>query len=86
MKTAHPLSNWTWKALLDVLSVYAEQLSEIRRLANSVGIDTLQPDIDYPDLKNIFIFRALRDIRRLDQQIEVVQLEIARRQKLIGVM
>lgn len=81
-----PLANWTWGALINVMSVYSKQLKEIQRLSNSVGIERLEIDIDYPDLKNIFILRALRDVKRLDQQVAVVQQEIARRQSLVGVL
>jgi len=82
------LKSFSWNELTRSLEYYRDQYIELERVKTFALPDTevLEASIDYSDLKNIFIFRMLRDIRTLDRQVQVVNNEIARRRKLIGVM
>lgn len=84
MKT--PLSSWSWGDITRVYKSFSDQYQEIDRVSKSVGIRKLEVNIDYLDLKNIFILRALRDVRKIEAHIAVLDAEIARRNKLIGVI
>lgn len=80
------LAKWSWGDITRVYRSFTEQYQEIQRVANSVGVQKLEVNIDYPDLKNIFILRALRDVRKIERHIGALDAEIARRNQLIGVI
>lgn len=80
------LSRWSWAEIQAVYATFVHQYQEIERISKSCGIEKMEINIDYPDLKNIFILRALRTMRKIDRHVAVLDAEIARRNKLIGVI
>lgn len=80
------LSKWSWADIQAVYATFAHQYKEIERLTKACGIEKLEMNIDYPELKNIFIIRALRSIKQIDKHVAILDKEIDRRNKLIGVM
>lgn len=80
------LAKWSWQDIQKVYATLGAQYTEFNRIKATFGLEELKLNINYPDLKNIFIIRALRDIKRLDLQIAALDKEIARRNKLLGVM
>lgn len=80
------LSKWSWGDITRVYASFTEQYQEVQRVSNACGIQKLEVNIDYSDLKNIFILRALRQVRKIEAHIAALDAEIARRNSLIGVI
>lgn len=84
--TRNNLANFSWYDLTRSLRYYRDQYKEMERVQKALGIEKLEINIDFEDLKNILILRMQRDLRNLDRQVQVVNNEITRRNLLVGVI
>lgn len=80
------LANWKTDDLLFFLHNYLNQISEMDRIRVSLGlsIEEMQMNIEYSDLKNIFIARFNRDMIKAIKYVEVIKTELTRRKALVG--
>ena len=80
------LATWKTSDLLFFKRTYEKQISEMDRVRQSLGlsIQEMQMNIDYPDLKNIFIARFNRDMLKAIKFVEVIKAELKRRSTMVG--
>lgn len=93
------LGNWKWQEIHAMYKVYGEQLreyadtaerfeiaipmdKELREFATTPGALIPTRDLQHAD----FVNRWFRDVKRIVGQLKALDREIARRNKLIGVM
>lgn len=85
------LIKWSWQEIFAVYKIYGDQLIEYKRIAETFDLELpvrIKPGelIGYSDEKVAFIDRWLGDVIKVNRYIDVLDQEIARRNKLIGVM
>jgi len=76
--------SWSWQTIVAVYRVLSDRLQEYNGLHQRINIP--HASIEYSDEENLLFLRFWRDVARLNSEIEVLDREIARRNKLIGVM
>lgn len=96
MKTnsSPPLARWSWQEIIKVYRHFGEQLKEYQRLKPVFGVDdeidlTPRPGMIIPVAsfeQALAVGRWLQDVSRINDQIKALDQEIARRNKMIGVM
>lgn len=85
------LNSWSWKSIHDVYAILGRQLKEYERVARAVGLKLpvlVKPGelIEMPMDKATFVARWYLDVNRINRQIQCLDKEIARRNKLVGVV
>lgn len=89
------LRSVSWQTLTDLLMVYGEQLINYQEVAKTFKIDLpitsnsivkVVPRRQKNSLEYDFIRRFILGIQSIYAQVDVVNREISRRNKLIGVM
>lgn len=79
------LQSWSWGDIQRIYSIIGGQMVDLLGIKRRLQLpDTI--NVRYPDDKNILIIRVNRDADRLDDQLKVLDKEIARRNNLIGVI
>ena len=78
------LQSWSWKDIQSIYAIIGRQLAEYNGVHQRVNVP--HAHIDNSDQENIFFLRFWGDVKRLDEQIQCLDREIARRNNLIGVM
>lgn len=79
------LQSWSWHDIQSIYAIIGGQMLDLLGIKRRLNLpDTI--DVRYPDAKNIMIIRVNRDADWLDDQLKVLDREIARRNNLIGVM
>lgn len=82
--TKSNLASWSWKDIQDVYTSIGLVLQSYQLIGMRIEIP--QAHIDRTDEENTFILRWHTDIKRCDAQLAALDAEIARRNKLLGVM
>ena len=77
----HNVNSWSWQEIQKVYQAFGNLLDNYKRINLPKTID-----IKFSDKENLFIIDCHRSIARIDEQLTVLDKEIARRQNLIGVM
>lgn len=75
------VNSWSWQDIQKVYKAMGNLLDNYKRINLPEAID-----IKLSDRENLFIIDCHRSIDRIDQQLTVLDKEISRRNKLIGVM
>jgi hypothetical protein len=76
--------SWSWQTITAVYRVLSDRLKEYNEFHQRINIP--HASIEYSDEENLLFLQFWRDVARLNSEIEVLDREIARRNKLIGVM
>lgn len=79
------LSNWSWDEITRAYWAFGSLLEEYAGYKKRCNIPE-QIRIMYSDDENIFIMQFNKDIKRIDANLAELDKEIARRNKLIGVV
>lgn len=79
------LSSLSWQSIQGIYAILGQRMQEYNDLQKRIGIPGTV-DINFPDDKNILILRFWRDVTKVNEEIKLLDAEIARRNKLIGVM
>lgn len=77
--------SWSWKSIQDVYAILGKQLEDLNGIQNRCSIPA-NIDIKYSEAENSFIIRFWRDVKRIEQHLQVLDAEIKRRNSLIGVI
>ena len=85
------LGNWKWQDIQLTYQVLANQLMEYKEVADRFEMDLpLKPKVGepivYADGSLDFIHHFYAGVNRINNHLNVLDREIARRNKLIGVM
>lgn len=88
------LAKWSWQDITKVYQNYGEQLKEYARMRPIFGIDEAIDLVPKPgqmvpveSFENVLaVGRWFTDVTRINDHIKMLDHEIARRNKLIGVM
>lgn len=87
------LANTSWKNLQSMLEIYAKQLIDYRDLGQRIGLKLpIEREFEQGGLRNMSLDRAtivskwFLDVKRIYNHIDTINAEIARREKLVGVM
>lgn len=83
-KTFKPLSSWSWQEIVSLYKVYGQMIEERLELQRRIVFP--QARIDFDDPTNVFLMRWHVDIMKICRNIDALDTEIARRNKLIGVI
>lgn len=78
------LEAWSWKEIINLYKLYGEMLIEFERLEKS--INPPKPHILFDDELNAFLMKFWGDVNQINRNVEALDREIARRNKLIGVI
>lgn len=78
------LGSWRWQDIQSIYAILGRMLGEYNGVHSRIGVP--KPRIEYGDAENIFFIRFWQDVVRINEQLKVLDREIARRNKLIGVM
>lgn len=78
------LQSWSWRDIIVIYSIIGDMLSEYNGIHQRIGVP--KPNIKNSDQENIFFIRFWRDVKRLEEQLSVLDAEITRRNRLIGVV
>lgn len=78
------LQSWSWHDIQSIYGILGHMLGHYDGINKRVGIP--QAHIKYSDRENLFFLRFWRDVHCINEQIKCLDREIARRNKLIGVM
>lgn len=78
------LQSWSWKDIQSIYKILGRQLAEYNGIHQRVGVP--KAHIELNDESNTFILRFWSDVKRLNEQINCLDQEIARRNNLIGVI
>lgn len=84
MNNSKPLSAWSWNDIHLLYFVYSQMFLELNEIHKRVNFP--KPSFDFEDAVNSYLMRFWREVTRIDQQLEVLDIEIARRKKLVGVV
>jgi hypothetical protein len=79
------LSSWSWKNIQSVYAILGKQLQEHESVRQRCSIPR-QINIHFSDSDNSLILRFWRDVNRVEAQLQALDKEIARRNKLVGVI
>ena len=85
MKTAPKLSSWSWKSIYDVYAILGKQMGEHEAIKKRCNIPS-SIQIYFSDHDNVFILRFWQEVNRIEAQPRALDKEIARRNKLVGVI
>ena len=82
------LKTWKTNDLFRFHRIYSNQIREMDRIRQSLGLEIrdMEMRIEYPDLKNIFIARFNRDMKKAISYVDVLNAEIKRRSKMVGML
>lgn len=80
----HPLQGWSWGDIQAMYQVLGQLLHNYRLIGDRIDIP--KAHINFSDEENIFLLRWHTDIRRIDSQLAALDVEIARRNSLVGVI
>lgn len=75
----------SWQDIISLYKVYGEMVMQYKGYKERCQIPS-SIKVQFGDLENMFVLQFNREVKRLDAQINVLDKEIARRNKLIGVM
>lgn len=78
------LENWSWQEIHGTYKALGLLLQSYEAIAQRIPIP--RANIYFTDPENIFLMRWNADINRIDQQLRTLDIEIARRNQLIGVV
>lgn len=78
------LQSWSWGDIQSIYGILGRMLSEYNGIHQRIGVP--KPHIAFGDCENIFFLRFWGDVTRINEQLKVLDREIARRNNLIGVM
>lgn len=78
------LSNWSWQQIAQAYKKISRNLITLHNLHSRINFP--QPTMDFEDEVNSYLMRFWRAVTLADQRLEVLDIEIARRNKLIGVI
>lgn len=78
------LASWSWKHIEGVYQILGDMLEEYRGLHERIGFP--KPHITFSDDLNILLLRFWGDVKRINDQLTALDVEIARRNNLIGVI
>lgn len=78
------LQSWSWGDIQSIYAILGRMLGEYNGVHQRINVPTAR--IEYSDHENIFFLRFWGDVRRINDQIKCLDREIARRNRLIGVM
>lgn len=78
------LASWSWDHLTGVYQILGDMLEEYRGLHERINFP--KPNIEHSDDLNILLLRFWGDVKRINDQLEELDREIARRNNLIGVI
>lgn len=78
------LQSWSWGDIIAIYRILGVMLSEYNGVHQRIGVP--KPNIKYADHENIFFLRFWGDVKRINEQLQVLDTEIARRNSLIGVI
>jgi len=82
--TSKPLSSWSWQDIILLYIVYGNMINEMLEIRKRINI--VEPNIDFDDPTNIFLMRFHTDGMKISRNLDALDREIARRNKLIGVV
>lgn len=76
---------WSYQKITRAYKILGKQLQEYEGVRDRIEIPSAM-DIDYTDQDNIFIARFWREVHEVNDSLVALDQEIARRNKLVGVM
>ena len=79
-----PLKSWSWSQIIRLYKVYGTMINDLNGIKERV--EMVEPNIDFDDPINIFLMRFHTDCMKVNRNIEYLDKEISRRNKLIGVV
>lgn len=81
------LASWSWQDIIRLYRAYGEQVQEYQRIKKSVQMEWQGRGMNELSFAAFDFDNYFREsVQRLDAQIHVLDLEIARRNNLIGVI
>jgi len=78
------LQSWSWRDIQSIYTILGRMLAEYDGVNRRCNVPTA--DIKYSDPENIFFLRFWTDVKKINEQLKVLDHEITRRNNLIGVM
>ena len=79
------LASWSWRDIIAVYRALGKQLQKHYEYSVRCNIPKTI-DINYSDENNMFIIRFHQDVDKVNFQVEALDAEILRRNRLVGVM
>lgn len=78
------LQSWSWGDIQRIYAILGGMLSQYQGINDRIGVP--RAHIAYQDHENIFFIRFWQDVKRINEQLQCLDREIARRNNLIGVI
>jgi hypothetical protein len=78
------LQSWSWGDITRIYAILGGMLEQYNGVHQRIKVP--KPNIKYSDHENIFFLRFWGDVRRINEQLQALDAEIARRNRLIGVI
>jgi hypothetical protein len=74
---------WSWESIVGVYAALGKVFQSYDEINKRINVP--KPDIGFKDDENTFIMRFWGDVNRIDAQLQILEAEMNRRKKLIGV-
>lgn len=86
LKMAQLLSSLSWQEIYALYKSLGDELAEYDGMRQRLGMDAVTVHIDRSDVENTFILRFWREVSEINKKLLWLDIEIRRRNNLIGVI